>query len=354
MKKLLLAGTALLYALGASADEAIAPPVDPLETPALVAANAAHAVMLSIAQAGSRSVAVGERGIAIYSDDGGQTWRQASVPVSVTLTAIAFPSTTDGWAVGHAGVVLHSDDGGRSWAKQVDGAALAQIELSAAQAAGDERRLRLAKQLVSDGADKPLLAVHFWNNKRGVVLGAYGLIFGTDDGGKTWESWIGRLQNPMGLHLNAISADGDRIFIAGEQGLVLRSVDFGASFQSLKTGYNGSWFAVMQSAGQIVLAGLRGTVYSSTDGGDSWAQSEVPAPVTILSVLPSPDGRVLYANQAGQILASVKGGTQLTMEGRSTGVPLSSIGVNKAGDLLATSFSGVVRLPISGQSTANQ
>nr|WP_146219663.1 YCF48-related protein [Pseudomonas sp. RW407] len=354
MKRLLLVGVALFCSWGTSAVAAVDAKVDPLGTPALQAAHAAHAVMLSVVQAGARSVAVGERGIAIYSDDGGESWQQASVPVSVTLTDVAFPSTENGWAVGHAGVVLHSEDGGRTWTKQIDGIELAKLELSAAQVSGDSRRLRLATQLVSDGADKPLLAVHFWDDKRGVVLGAYGLIFGTQDGGKSWASWMGRLPNPMGLHLNAISAEGERVFIVGEQGLVLRSTDAGASFQPLKAGYNGSWFAVAQNAEHVVLAGLRGTVYSSANGGDSWSRSDVPAPITIVSAVSAPDGRVIYANQAGQILASRKDGAQLRVEGSNAGMPLTAIAMDGEGDLLATSFAGVVRLPLGRQSTAKQ
>ncbi|MCC6076061.1 WD40/YVTN/BNR-like repeat-containing protein [Pseudomonas sp. GCM10022188] len=356
MKRLLLVSAALLYGLGVAADDAsvVSPKANPLSTPSLQAPLAAQAVMLSIAQAGARNIAVGERGIAVYSDDGGKNWQQASVPVSVTLTGVSFPSSESGWAIGHAGVVLHSIDGGRSWLKQIDGVELAKLELSAAQSSGDERRVRLAKQLVSDGPDKPLLAVHFWDEHRGVVLGAYGLIFGTEDGGKSWTSWMGRLENPMGMHLNAISVNGNRIFIAGEQGLLLRSTDSGASFELLEPGYNGSWFAVTQSAEHVVLAGLRGTVYASTDGGDSWSESVVPAPVTILSAVRVPDGRIIYANQAGQLLSSQNDGKHLQLETRSIGMPLSSLGLGQGGDLLATSFSGVVRLPLSRQSSVNQ
>jgi photosystem II stability/assembly factor-like uncharacterized protein len=64
------------------------------------------AYLTGIARAGKRLVAVGERGIVVLSDDDGATWRQASVPVSVTLAAVQFPTPTQGWVVGHYGVVL--------------------------------------------------------------------------------------------------------------------------------------------------------------------------------------------------------------------------------------------------------
>ena len=61
-----------------------------LRQPALKTSKLAGAAMLASAKAGRRLVCVGERGLVIYSDDGGATWQQADVPVSVTLTAVQF------------------------------------------------------------------------------------------------------------------------------------------------------------------------------------------------------------------------------------------------------------------------
>ena len=55
---------------------------------------------------GRRLVAVGERGLAIHSDDDGQSWAQAEVPVGCTLTALRFADERRGWATGNLGVVL--------------------------------------------------------------------------------------------------------------------------------------------------------------------------------------------------------------------------------------------------------
>src|SRR5881392_2872753 len=81
----------------------------------------ARSVLTAITRAGDRLVAVGERGIVIFSDDHGGRWQQAKVPVSVTLCAVRFIDKRQGWVVGHAGVVLATRDGGSSWSKQLDG-----------------------------------------------------------------------------------------------------------------------------------------------------------------------------------------------------------------------------------------
>jgi len=81
---------------------------DVLDTPARASAYAAKSLLSGVANAGQRVVAVGQRGHIVYSDDGGQTWLQAKVPVSTDLTAVFFASPTHGWAVGHGGVVIVS------------------------------------------------------------------------------------------------------------------------------------------------------------------------------------------------------------------------------------------------------
>jgi photosystem II stability/assembly factor-like uncharacterized protein len=111
-----------LLPLGAVA--APAPAV--LSRPALMSPKALGAAMLAVTRAGARLVAVGERGTVLLSDDHGQQWRQAAVPVQVTLTCVAFADERHGWAAGHLGTILHSDDGGQTWRKQLDGIAAAE------------------------------------------------------------------------------------------------------------------------------------------------------------------------------------------------------------------------------------
>ncbi|VVM75351.1 hypothetical protein PS619_02020 [Pseudomonas fluorescens] len=106
---------------------------DVLHTPAMRAPQARQAVLLDLARAGARLVAVGERGIVLLSDDNGINWRQAQVPVSVSLTAVQFVDANTGWAVGHAGAVLVSHDGGENWELQLDGNRAAQLELHGAR-----------------------------------------------------------------------------------------------------------------------------------------------------------------------------------------------------------------------------
>jgi photosystem II stability/assembly factor-like uncharacterized protein len=337
-------------ALAVAVSAALPGPVaEPDTRPALAAAHPEQAVLQAVTRAGERLVAVGERGLVLLSDDGARTWRQAKVPVSVTLTAVSFPTPREGWAVGHFGMVLHSADGGESWQPQLDGAAAAKLVLAEAESrssAGDADAARLlsnAQRLVADGPDKPFLDVYFADASHGIVVGAYNLILRTEDGGKTWQSIAGAVPNPNARHLYAIRAAGGSLYLAGETGLVFRSDDQGASFQRLPTPYEGSYFTLAaRDDGAVVVAGLRGHAYRSADKGKSWEKIPLPTPVSVVASLLGPDGRLLLANQAGQLVASPDMGKSLTpLEGPPL-PPVTGLASLGQGRLVATTLMGVV------------
>ena len=144
---------------------------DVLNTPAIMTTHWPTLLQLSLARAGKRIVSVGERGVILLSDDDGKSWRQAKVPVSTTLTRVMFPEEKTGWAVGHYGVVLKSVDGGETWIKQFDGnEAIKQVNQKIDSSQG-ETQLSNSNQPPIDGAENPLLALHFFNEKEGFVAG---------------------------------------------------------------------------------------------------------------------------------------------------------------------------------------
>ncbi len=324
-----------------------APAVDVLNLPAVKSVQALHGVMQAVTRAGDRLVAVGERGIVLLSDDNGFSWRQGSVPVSTTLTAVQFVDPRNGWAVGHGGVVLGSHDGGEHWEALLNGLQAADLELAAAQQAGDEHRLQAARQNVADGADKPLLALSFSDARTGWVVGAYGMALHTDDGGATWASWAGRLPNPQGAHLYAVAQHGAEVYLAGEQGLFLRSGDAGGSFEKMATPYAGSYFSlVAQADGAVLVGGLRGTLLRSTDGGHSFATVSNPVPVSVNDLRQVGD-QLLLVNQAGAVLQASRDRTRLIPLDVPPGQPLTAVTQAADGALVGVGFAGPVRLATS-------
>jgi len=304
---LVLASAAVVAALAPTA-----PGNDLLDRPARVGVHADQAVLIGIAPAGHRLVAVGERGIVLLSDDGGSTWRQAQVPVSVALTAVSFATEKIGWAVGHGGAILRSDDGGEHWTTQLDGRAIGAIELAAVQAAGGDgapRRIADAQRLVAEGPDKPLLDVAFADASHGIAVGAFGLALRTADGGRSWQSIRSHLPNPQGRHLYDVAIDGNVMLIAGEQGALFRSTDGGDHFEAVTTPYAGSFFGVLPGpGGELLVYGLRGNVFHSTDAGASWTRVELGQPITVTAGLRLADGRVVLVDETGRVLGSSDGG----------------------------------------------
>lgn len=296
-----------------------APVSDVLLRPALKVSAPERAVLIDITRAGNRLVAVGERGLILLSDDNGQHWRQASVPASVSLTSVSFASALQGWAVGHAGVVLHTVDAGEHWTLQLDGKLAAQRVLDAVPA-GNQQQLKTAQGFVADGADKPWLAVNFSNEREGTVVGAFGLILHTMDGGTTWQSWVDRLPNPAGNHLYAIAAQGPRIYIAGEQGSLWTSADGGARFTRLNSPYDGSFFTVdLAPDGDVLVAGLKGNVWRSNDQGEHWQAVSNPFNSSVMAARSLGSAGVMLADQSGHLLLSTPG-TALREQGQSSAV----------------------------------
>lgn len=324
---------------------------DVLQRPALHVSQPTKAVLIDIARAGERLVAAGEHGLIVFSDDDGRHWRQASVPVSVSLTALSFPSAREGWAVGHAGSILHTVDGGESWTLQLDGKMAAQrvLEAVSADASADTRQLKAAQRFVAEGADKPLLAVHFSNVLQGIAVGAFGLILHTDDGGQTWTSWVNRLDNLAGNHLYAVASQGEQIYIAGEQGVLFASMDNGGHFKRVPTPYEGSFFAMnLAASGDLLLVGLRGNAWRTQDQGRHWTSLRNPSKASLMAARSVSQGRVMLVDQSGHLLLSTSDNNELRMQTSSASAPSAALAQATDGQWVVVGTRGVKRLDMQG------
>jgi photosystem II stability/assembly factor-like uncharacterized protein len=323
------------------------PMVDVLDLPAQHSELAVRSPLLDVAQAGPRLVAVGQRGHILYSDDQAKSWTQASVPVSSDLNAVQFPTSSQGWAVGHDGVVLHSSDGGSTWQKQLDGRQLGRLMQDYYSARPDAAQwLEEGKRIEAEGADKPFLDLWFSDERNGFVVGAFNLIFRTRDGGQTWEPWADRSDNPSGYHLNAIASDGQHLFIAGEQGLLLRLGDDNEGFQALASPYEGSFFGISAEPGLLLVHGLRGHAYRSTDSGASWTPVNTGINTSITASARDAEGRLYLFGQAGQVLSSRDAGATFQSLDIARGTPVYGALVSDGG-LLLVGARGLSQRPLA-------
>lgn len=349
---------------------------DPLQSPAMPTERAHKNLLLDVVRADNRLVAVGTHGHIIVSDDHGLSWQQARVPVTATLTAVHFPSGQYGWAVGHDGVILHSNDGGLNWTKQFDGyvandaiVAAAQKRLQLAEARLEQARLdddplaiedaemRLENAIfglddaqydASTGSTKPFLDVWFYDARRGFALGAYGMIFHTQDGGQTWEDASARLPNPDRLHLNAITVVGAQsLVIVGEMGLFVRSDDLGENWHQQMSPYDGSLFGLVSHDDHQLLFGLRGHVFRSDDGGIQWQELQTGSEQSLFGGFVGRKNTLLVGNGGSVVFFDAELGKprSLILEGRQ---PYAAVVEARNGDYVLVGEAGVKRLNAQG------
>jgi photosystem II stability/assembly factor-like uncharacterized protein len=304
---------------------------DVLDTPAQMSPLAARSLLQGVARAGNRLVAVGQRGHIVVSSDNGATWKQSPVPVSSDLTAVYFVDDRQGWAVGHDGVILHTADGGDTWQLQLDGRRsndllIAAMERKASAEPGSATAKALlteAQRYKEQGADKPFLDVWFSDAKTGYAVGAYNLIFRTDDGGATWTPWFDRTDNPKFFNLYAIRSAANELYIVGESGLVLKLDTASQRFVALGVPYNGSFFGVAGAGSAVLVYGLRGNLYRSDDAGKSWTKADAGLPAAIIGAAPADGGVVLLADGGGRIASSADGGRTFSKVALKNPAPLT-------------------------------
>lgn len=276
--------------------------------------------ILAATRVGARIVAVGDSGVVLLSDDAGKTYRQArNVPISSTLTSVSFADTRTGWAVGHWGAIVKTTDGGESWTLQRS----------------------------DTSVDQPLFSVYFKNAHEGWAVGLWSLMLHTTDGGATWS--IVQLPPPSGMkkadrNLYAIFGDakGD-LFVACEQGRVIRSTDGGSTWAYAETGYKGSfWTGLALHDGTLLVAGLRGSIFRSTDDGHSWAQVLSPIDSSITSIAQSSDSAISAVGLDGAELVSKDDGATFQGRRRPDRSALTAVVVSPNGSASRFSDRGVV------------
>lgn len=297
-----------------------------------------------------RLVAAGLRGLILVSDDNGATWTQARVPVQSDLVALYFAPSGQGWAVGHDGVILHSDDRGANWTKQFDGAIGQRTLLPYYQARIDKGEKSLepfAAQVAlntKDGPTLPYLSIYFQNDRVGYAVGSFGMLLASGDGGRTWQPWLDHIDNPNFLNLNDIREIAGDVYIAGEQGGVYRLDRDQHRFINVSPSYKGSFFHIVGNAQYLMVVGLNGTAFRSTDRGQSWTAVNTGATTSLTSAALSSDGRTLMLTaEGGQLLYSQDGAQTFRHLRPSTPMLFADIVADGGDDFVLAGYQGIER-----------
>lgn len=335
---------ALAVALAAAAWAGQAqPPAPQPPRSAEQARLAPRTLLIALAAAGERLVAVGDRGVIVLSDDRGASWTQAaSVPVQALLTGVCFFDSRNGLAVGHDEVVLATDDAGESW-----------------------KLVHYAPE-----AQRPLLDVWCGAQGSSIAVGAYSTYLTSSDGGASWQQ---RRFTPVpaphsrqradaagdssaiensggGYHLNRIvAASAERLYIAGEAGHLYRSDDRGARWQELASPYGGSFFDVLPLGGDALLvSGLRGNLYRSEDAGASWRRLATGTVALLDGAAALPGGAFAVVGLSGVVLVSRDGGRSFSLQQQADRSGLSAALAVGRDALAIAGEDGVRRIVLGG------
>lgn len=290
---------------------------DPISTAASATIAGERSQLVGVARAGERLLAVGRRGLILASTDAGLHWTQVSSPVSADLTSITFSDPKNGWITGHDAVVLRTRDGGYTWQRKLDGAAALKLLLatygpggSAPDAAMAADAERAAAQSATPGVlPYPLLAAWFANADEGFVGGAFGLLLHTRDGGATWTPWLERAENSKMNHIYAIGGSAAALYLAGEQGLLRRRSAGAATFTTVKTPYEGTFFGVHADGPTTLAFGLRGNAWIAQEGSATWRKLATGTSTNIVAALPGPAGALVLVSQAGELIGVAADGS---------------------------------------------
>jgi photosystem II stability/assembly factor-like uncharacterized protein len=168
-----------------------------------------------------------------------------------------------------------------------------------------------------------LYGVHAMDAANTWIVGAFGTIFHSADGGVTWQAQSsGTTENLFGVDF----ADTGNGWVVGRSGVILRTKDSGGTWTRQRPEEKNHLFSVdAVSADHAVAIGDWGTVLVTTDGGATWQKRSLDRDI-ILNAQHWIDGsRGWIVGEAGLIVATADGGATWTEQ--NSGVMKTLFGV---------------------------
>lgn len=250
------------------------------------------ASFFGLAQAGGVALACGERGLIARMELARNTWQTLRLPTERSFTAIAMHTEGLAVAVGHNGVIFISEDFGANW-----------------QAVPDAERSRINPN------QEALLTVAIDANRRIIVGGAFGLVAGSLDLGKTWTKLL-PLGDGFDWHVYHLSLDQSQRswLLLGESGTIAESAN-GLLWRELRSPYQGSFFGgLISQMGARIIFGMRGRIYRQSRQGADWQLLEVPTTMAWMAGRVLKDGRIVLVGDQGMTAVSNDDGRRFSVQ----------------------------------------
>jgi photosystem II stability/assembly factor-like uncharacterized protein len=209
-------------------DDLVARSTDNGENWELIPTGAPH-VLYDITNIGDLLWASGRDGGIVHSTDGGQTWTVQNSGTIERLHGIDALDASTLMIVGRDGVVLRTTNGGATW------------EPSTSPVQDD-----LSSIIFLDDVQQT-----------GLIAGPPAEIFRSTDGGSNWTS----VAYSSILEIGDFAAeDAEVVYGVGDGGIILRSMDQGASWEVMTSGVTEDLFAIDVKDSVAVAVGNAGTI----------------------------------------------------------------------------------------------
>lgn len=297
---------------------------------------------------GSTFVIVGYDGRILRSEDNGNSWKEIERPTNFSLTQASFVGE-NGWAVGHHGTVINTRDGGKTWTLQKSNTIKALLSVSFVDqnhgwACGDEstwlwtnnggetwtaERMEVSQVGLSEETSLAIpdiiyYGVQFIDQQNGWIVGEFGNIRHTADGGKTWDSQHEALLDQLvtkggnkdvmtlGAFFRVRFSDPQNGILVGAGGAIATTNDGGAKWQWVSREGDKPdvpplhlYDAVLPGQnGHVVATGTNGVVLLSDNEGADWKPATLPGGIFtwINGIAFSPEGKGVLVGGKGLIL----------------------------------------------------
>jgi photosystem II stability/assembly factor-like uncharacterized protein len=260
------------------------------------------------------AVVVGYGGKILETRDRGRNWTILPSGTDVALYGVHFVDDDHGWIVGQDGLILATTDGGKTWTPQESNATYEESD-------GAVKRAYLFNIAATDASTA-------W------AVGDRSILVSTTDGGKTWRSRKVPMEADLtgGQSLAAMDPifydvkfiDRQNGWIVGEFGKIMHTTDGGETWkEQTKTLLEGTEFFDLldlptlfglhaRDQQNAVAAGLEAHIARTRDGGARWAYDkveggEVKLVDPLYDVVEFPEGGGWAVGAAGQVVRTDAG-----------------------------------------------
>jgi photosystem II stability/assembly factor-like uncharacterized protein len=224
--------------------------------------------------------AVGHDATILHSQDGGLNWQiQQYLPaLEKPLLDIYFKNALQGIAVGAYGQFFRSNDGGTSWQAEFHQEFLLADDIEYISELKQEDEAAYLDEI-------SFILPHFnglvQDGDALFLLGETGLLAKSEDFGLTWQQFEGFYQ---GSFFSLARTKSNDILVAGLRGHVFRGINKGSQWDAITTNTTALLNdIVFAKDGRIFILGNNGMLLVSTDDGESFSKK------------PQPDGKALIA-----------------------------------------------------------